>query len=426
MIRRANSSLAIGSSILVTAALFLQPASNAQTYWEVVLPTNDKGSADYVVVLPDRSIVVAGSAALDDHAEASPWIARFDIDGGLVWQRDFRGPARGEANGLVLVDDGLYVLGFRYAGRGSADGQGFAAALTLSGEVGWETVISSEDGNSSPRRIRKLSDGDFLVSGSLWRREAPMESYAFLNRLAREGGMKWQYSAAPPEGYYEGSNSTLKKDFLGMIKVRETSGPIMERANGDIELQIYRYPGIPAAHAIPERCDVISSEGARRKDATCVVDESAHVPVIEGLVPFIAKPFPPNFVGARDIIISTRGVDGNEEQIYQFETPFNAGLTDAIETADGGLIGVGFLRNEHPDRLQAYDAVMFRIDAHGNEVWSLVCASDKRDTFTRIAEVGDEQYVAIGHTGKFTGTQRWDPWLLRFGPDGPNDQCPGT
>lgn len=86
--------------------------------------------------------------------------------------------------------------------------------------------------------------------------------------------------------------------------------------------------------------------------------------------------------------------------------------------SDGGIIGVGYLIIESEPKMHRYDAVAFKLDGEGNEIWSHTYRSDRRDIFTRIVALDEGNFIIVGHTGAVARSGWWDPWIIRIGADG--------
>jgi hypothetical protein len=136
------------------------------------------------------------------------------------------------------------------------------------------------------------------------------------------------------------------------------------------------------------------------------------------VAPYVVTRFRPGFSLPNKISVEKTAENGAPGWKWSYETEHRAGLTDAVLTPDGGLIGVGYAMPKDAEKMHGYDAVIFRLAPDGTELWSQEYASPTRDIFASIVALGSDRYVVAGHTGVNSSTGEWDPWLLVIDGDG--------
>lgn len=321
---------------------------------------------------------------------------------------------------MLVENDRIVVVGSHMVHNPfQADSSGFIAKLDLDGRIEWETWVEEDRSSVWLSKVNALENGDFLLSGSLSKRDRSIRGAAFFSRVTARGEIKWSLYPLPEDDYYEDlpDPKWVTRDRDGSVILRESAGPVREQTNGDIQLHIFRREFMAQYNQVG-RCVVISSEGEMLKEKPCARIENFEFVSDSSLGNIEFQKVSPGVIFAKQIEVSKVGQNGDIEWSWQFQTEHKAGITDAVSVADGGIIGVGYMIIETEPKLHRYDAVAFRLDSEGNEIWSHTYQSNRRDIFTRVVALDEDSFIIVGHTGVVAGSDWWDPWILRIGIDG--------
>lgn len=151
--------------------------SNGQTQWRRFFGgTNNDRSYD-VIEAHDGNIIMIGSSESDDFDITNPrgsydiWAVKVDLQGNLVWQKNFGGSSIEIGYSITKTFDGNYVLAgdTRSSDADISDFKGntdyWLIKFDDNGQMIWENTYGGTDFESA-RDVIELSSGQLLVSGS--------------------------------------------------------------------------------------------------------------------------------------------------------------------------------------------------------------------------------------------------------------------
>ncbi len=406
---------------LVASALgfaALGPVSFAEP-WELILPVPQRGEIQQVATLENGDLLVSGELAKSSPHYSDGWLARYSSAGEEVWSRTISEVQSRTFIQMMVTRDQVYVLGAHndpYADFSGA--RGFVLSLSLDGAMQWGTRLSETGAGILPASVQVLESGDLLVLGSLLLApEGLTDRMAYSARLTSEGKPIWSYRSQPGDPYF--SDVIPPKPTIFTLKEGErpeAPGPVIERTSGELDVFIRRLDMLSGPSPIG-RCEVISAEGKRLSGADCENVDQVRTRD-KSLALFVAEIVIPAFVSPPPLKISKTGPAGDTLWTWKYAGPERAGLTDILPLEDGGLIGAGYvIRKDGADRMHVYDAILFRLDSSGREVWFHDFASDGRDVFAGLAALSPDEFYVVGHTGAGDAAD-WNPWIIRMGIDG--------
>lgn len=393
--------------------------ATAERTWEVIVPTMERSSIEHVHVLPNKDFLVAGNASLSTPNFSGIWVARYTSAGDQVWSREFIGNAHSRASQLLVGDQRIIVAGSHLVRNPfQSDASGFIVELDLDGRIVWKKWIEEAGSSIWISKFDELENGDFLVSGGVSKRDNSIRDAAFFSRLSATGEIKWSFYPVPEADYYDDlpQPTSTTRDRDGNVVLREAAGPVREQDNGELHLHIYRRELMSHNDQVG-RCVIVSATGVLLEGKSCSRLNDVEVGRHSSLRNVNLKLVSPGLVFANQIEVSF-SQSGEADWSWQLQSEHKSGLTDAISTSDGGIIGVGYIIIKSEPKLHRYDAVVFRLDSEGNEIWSHIYRSDRRDIFTRVVALNDDSYIIVGHTGAIAQSDWWDPWIIRIGADG--------
>lgn len=401
----------------VISLLLLILCSNVFAFaepWERKILTEKRGEADFLHVLPGGDLIVAGKAALTSSTSVDAWVSRYSSDGEQIWSTSILGNYYSPIASIIVQDDQIIVSGTHQTPNPfNANFDSFVAALSLDGELKWETRLTDPDGGIWGGKLYVLQSGDIFVAGGYFDHDRSINQAAHYARLSSEGGLIWSQYVIPTGKYYEDlepARSTLRnKD--GEAIHRERSGPVIETDSEDLHLHIIRSDMFASGEI--GRCVVVSKTGKVQESQTCerLIDAEASSDSVR------ARTIGGGNVLTKEILVEKVDNQSKVEWSWTYESENRSGLTDYVKLEDGGVLGVGYVILEDGKKYHRYDAVMFRLDSEGNEVWKHTIGDEKRDIFTKIVPAENGQFYIIGHSGSDYSID-WDPWIIKIGLDG--------
>lgn len=186
----------------VAASGLTNPAPNEQSAWvqlfeaggDLIWERKYGGDgiewAEFLQVLPDGGLVVAGATDSQGHGDFDGWVLRLDPRGEVVWDRTFGGARRDRIDAVRALPDGGFIVSGDTESAGDGPFDGWVIRLDADGDVVWEKTYGG-DGRDEARFIDSLSDGGFAVAGLTTSRGAADED-AWVLRLHSSGEVVWE------------------------------------------------------------------------------------------------------------------------------------------------------------------------------------------------------------------------------------------
>ena len=406
---------------LLGILLLASPLSaHGEDRWEVIEPVLERSSLNHVEILPEGDILVAGHASTTSRFFAGIWIARYTPVGQQVWSKEFVGQAHSRTTALIVEEDRILIVGTHHVPNPfQGDATGFIAALDFDGNLRWETSIEEQGENIRILRVEALENGDLMLAGSISEVDGSIQSGPFFSRLSPSGEIRWSFYEPPRDDYYADLPPPRAGvlDKIGNPVLWESAGPVKEQDDGTLHLHVFRQDIIPGSPE-PARCIVVSDDGLLLDRKSCQRIRNFRAGSDQAPKNVRLEKVSPGMIMVSRVEVSKLDDDGDIEWTWQLRSDHKAGLTDAVSTADGGLIGVGYTIIPSEKRMHGYDAIIFRLDASGNELWSHTYRSAYRDIFAGIAALDEDSFIVVGHTGASMKARWWEPWILRIGGDG--------
>ncbi len=187
--------------------------------WERTFGGSDWEWASSIALTADGGYIVGGGAGSHDgdvQCEGLPgeyttaWVLKLDHEGQLEWQNCYGGSYSEAVADILQTTDGGYIfLGATASGDGDADcfhgtpgnvntSDMWVVKLDETGEIEWHRCLGGT-GFDSPKLIRQMGDGGYLVGGNTTSRNGtvvcneslPGTHTVILYKLSPEGEIEW-------------------------------------------------------------------------------------------------------------------------------------------------------------------------------------------------------------------------------------------
>jgi len=163
-------------------------------------PEKEGYSIEAIDVAIDGGYILAGSA-MTCYEDEGPlcitygWLLKIDANGGIVWQRAYKGGANSAFSAVQQTTDGGYVA----AGRGdilgmvTPYGKLWIVKLDDSGAVEWQKTFDSDDiADSYATSVQQTMDGGYIVAGSVFGTSTFTDWYdIWVIKLDGNGNVQW-------------------------------------------------------------------------------------------------------------------------------------------------------------------------------------------------------------------------------------------
>ncbi|MFN0174411.1 MAG: hypothetical protein ACKVU0_07190 [Saprospiraceae bacterium] len=191
--------------------LLIKANTKGKAYWLTAIDLGDGASNTISGVTPlnDGGCMVVGNylpkTATDGSlSEYTPYIARINATGKLLWHKKFRpyGEQYGAwASGILSTSDGnVLIFGFSESEFGSDH---YYRKMTVDGDLIWATTEAINGSAFRPSKALSTPDGGFVFAGT---NESTVLNFGiYLEKIDANGSKIWSKGHNPEEGIYFGS-----------------------------------------------------------------------------------------------------------------------------------------------------------------------------------------------------------------------------
>lgn len=123
----------------------------------------------------DDGFVIAGTTSVGIHGGYDMLLVRTDLEGNVLWQREFGTSEWDLCNALEVFDDGFLLGGITY-GNGAVAGQAYLVRTDAEGNILW-TAQANEPFGSEFKALAGASNGAFIAAGRVGSAFAEDDSY---------------------------------------------------------------------------------------------------------------------------------------------------------------------------------------------------------------------------------------------------------
>ncbi|MFT3726186.1 MAG: hypothetical protein QM773_21685 [Hyphomonadaceae bacterium] len=401
--------------LAVCIAAFVAPSYGQQpsvTWQRVIAVPGNRGQIDQLVLAQNGDIIVSGFINREGKdvqgSTSDAWLARYSANGNQLWSRTFGGENRDAVSDLKLDNDGSIIVAGMANVRldktvRSVRSDGFVARYSSGGDLIWNTTVSGEL-RVSLNALILMEDGSILAAGEDTP-EGASGSRALVIKLKREGGSAWEFN--PPD-FVEG-----KTPAIGSIQFSTTTGKsyVNESARlGNVERDKLHVQAMQntLVDLQPARCfSVLLTTGVGLEE-TCAPATSPSMFTTERVGLF------------EDDDVNVRKHDASGGVIWDrtFPTENGDGINVLAPTADGGVIGAGYLIDGPKVGRHNWDGLLIKLDANGDVVWRRTFGGGRRDELKGVAILPDGSLIVAGYTGSQSGAADWNPWIMRLNSSG--------
>ena len=293
-----------------------------------------------------------------------------------------------EPGHLVQTADGGYAVTVT-----SYEGDIQVYKLAADGRLLWHTTLGGS-GMDSEGGIIATADGGYIVAGTFASADIAGAanhggSDAYLAKLDAQGAIVCQrlYGGSA----YDGVVALAPTTDNGFIAVGVSNSIDIPSApgNGDTDFYVIK---IDANGAVQWQ----RLQNVGMGDTAISIRQSTDGGYI------IAGGYWSNYANTYSITACLLKLDpaGSLQWSRAYISGVPTNFADVLETPEGGYLAAGFCTRVIPFKINplAYDALVVKYDARGNQLWQKTYGSGVYDTFTNLLQAPDGNYIAIGYT----------------------------
>jgi len=149
---------------------------NGELIWQKSLGGSSSEEAQAIVPLENGDYVIGGYTSSDDgdatdnHGKADFWILRIDGSGNIIWQKSFGGSEVDKISSIIQTSDGGFIaVGSTNSNGGDVSGNHggndyWIVKISSEGELQWQKCAGGSDDDYG-QSIVQISDGSFTCIG---------------------------------------------------------------------------------------------------------------------------------------------------------------------------------------------------------------------------------------------------------------------
>jgi len=158
--------------------------------WERTVGGSSRDTAKSIVLLTNGGSIVAGATLSKSKGWADAWVFKLDSDGKVQWERKFGGRGEDEANAVIELKDGGYLLAGYTESSGEGGKDGLLIRLHSTGDLLWEKTIGglADDEFTS---LAEMQNGGYGIAGWTASKGAGRKDVWILN-INESGEVIWE------------------------------------------------------------------------------------------------------------------------------------------------------------------------------------------------------------------------------------------
>ena len=317
-------------------------------------------------------------------------LTKADVDGNLLWQKDFQKSSYDYICSVHQTADGGYIISaFTYNEEAEA-GDVWLIKTDGEGNKEWEKIFGEWEYEEEPGDAVQTADGGgYIVLGDTMDWEGNIEHFMWLQKTDASGNRQWQKTLATgqSEWIYMGYEVFCTADggyiIMGKFENYNTgaSNIILMKtdASGNKQWEkAFAGPEGGRLDSIPHLC--LAPDGGYTIVATVRME------------------------GKRYAYLMKTDANGNVEWEKTFGGTKGSNGKDVCVTTDGGYLIAGSIS----DAEEGYDAWLVKTNASGDQEWEMTFDKGDYDIGEFCQQTADGGYIVAGGT-----------WLLKLAPLSP-------
>ncbi len=408
--------------------------------WKKSLGGTKDDKANCILRTYDNGLLVAGSTKSNDGDitthygstdSADAWLVKLDVDGNVIWKKNYGGTGLDEFVQVIHTDDQAYLaLGRTNSINGDVTGlhatggmnQGtdlWLVKINRQGGILWQRCLGGT-GDETARVVRQTTDGGYIVcgqAGSVLDGDIPVADTGkiWVIKLNSQGNIEWSER-------YGGTSIDKGNDIRPMPGGGYTMVGEVNSYDGDFNSTGYSTPKAFIIK-IDDHGAILSNEYAnQRQYRTNITPDRTGTTFFN--VAHLINCYPLNSFNETLSVSGTIGGVSYTPQCSNDDLGYFTYGTDILtQLADGSGVVVG----------SSYDKVNLVIKGFGDAFagnfkvgntyrdWKGTLGGSNTDAFTGVVSLDDNSFVCAGYTNSTDGDVTdnhggYDCWIVKFAP----------
>jgi len=369
---------------LLVWGLFLQVSLVfSQTTFQKTFGGSGNESATWVTEASNGYVISGIVTSTNGNQDAL--LVHLDASGNAIWQKRFGAGQSDAFNCVIATNDGGFLAVGETSSFGTGDADIFLVKVNASGLVLWSKTIGDADHNEVARGIVPVEDGGFVVSGYSILSTGTASRSVFL-RFDQNGNMIW--------------SRTYKTSVGNLFLSSYIDGNIIYASGG------------ADAEGVFVRIDLFTGNVLSSKAFAGSGPEALYYqqPTQDGNL-LIADHTWSASTGT-DIEAWVQKINRTSGQVIWSKVYYRANdnIRGRIEKVDdGGFLLVPY---DNFNTTQA-DALLAKIDANGNLLWSYNYGGNASDRLLKAVQTADGGFIAVGDTRSSSGNSSSDMLIVK-------------
>ena len=157
--------------------------------WDKIFGGIGWDEANAMIQLEDGSFILFGFVQSKDQGREDGWVAKLDKNGEMLWDKAFGGSQNDEIfTGIKTTDGGYAVCGYTES-KGAGGYDVWIAKLDENGEMVWDKAFGGNEAEVA-NSIIQTRDGGYALAGYTWSKGEGRED-AWVIKLDKNGEIAW-------------------------------------------------------------------------------------------------------------------------------------------------------------------------------------------------------------------------------------------
>ncbi|MFN0173077.1 MAG: HYR domain-containing protein [Saprospiraceae bacterium] len=336
-----------------------------------------------------NGFVVAGHVT-NTSGNQDALLIRLDASGNAVWQKRFGAGQADIFHSVVATPDGGFLAAGETRSFGAGNADAFLVKVDANGTVVWSRTIGDAEHNDVARSVISLTTGGFIVSGYAVFGSDMAPSSVFLH-LDQNGNTLW--------------SRTFSTGVGNLVLSNYVDGNVVYASGGADGESIYVRLDLATGNILSTKCYTGSGTEAL----------SYAQPTQDGNLLLADYTMAASSGSVMKIWVQKiKRTTGQVIWSKVYERP-NDNIRGRIEKVnDGGFLLVPYNQENTPQA----DAMLAKIDANGNLLWSFNYGGVASDRFMKSVQTADGGFIAVGDTRSNSANGSSDILLVKTDANG--------